>query len=91
MALCNKSAYIDFTTNILGIQTAIKIFETETNFFVYINQNENEMHLYNDIIQNTLQRSCKSINGKKITVICNLANHESLQEIINFLIELIND
>lgn len=80
-----RTAYADFKANICGISTAIRIFETETNCFIYINQSKTEVHLYNSNVKEYLERNCTNMAGKTFNVICNLSKHEALNE-VNLLV-----
>lgn len=86
-----KTAYVDFSTSISGIETAIRIFETETHCFVYVNQFPVEMHLYNDPMKAALQNSCARMNRKEFTVICNLSTHEALDAVAKHLAKVLNE
>jgi len=91
MSTNGRTAYIDFVTPISGVDTAIRIFETETHVFVYANQHPPEMHLYNDILRSTLQQNCRHMRNKEFTVICNLANHESLDAVTKHIVDILNE
>ena len=91
MALNTRTAYVDFTTPINGVDTAIRIFETNTHCFIYVNQNPVEMHLYNENLQRLIQRKCGRIAHKQLMVICNLANHEALDGVTDHLSKILNE
>lgn len=76
-----KVSYIDFSEDFRGIQTSIRIFENETHIFIYVNQQHNEIHLYNDILRKIISKTSKRANKKKIETICNLKNYECIEDI----------
>lgn len=77
----NKVSYLDFSETFKGIATTIRIFENETHIFIYINQQHNEIHLYNDVFKNIVSKYSRRASRKKIEVICNLKNSECIDEI----------
>lgn len=77
----SKVAYIDYVENIKGIDTSIRIFETETHLFIYVNQPHIEIHLYNEYLKKILMRECRRAKRKQLDVICNLDNYNCIDEI----------
>ncbi|KAI5169519.1 hypothetical protein PAEPH01_0782 [Pancytospora epiphaga] len=91
MNVIGKTAYVDFMAPISGVETAIRIFETETHLFVYVNQHPAEMHLYNELLRADIQSGYKQLNHKEVTVICNLANHDALALVKKRILEILNE
>ncbi|KAL6122513.1 hypothetical protein NUSPORA_00431 [Nucleospora cyclopteri] len=82
----NRTAYVDFEQKFRGVETKIKIFETNTHIFVYVNQNPQQMHLYNEYLTENLK---KFLPSKRLFCICNLDSYECLKEISNTIVEII--
>ncbi|KAI5150708.1 hypothetical protein ENBRE01_1654 [Enteropsectra breve] len=87
----NKTAYVDFSVDVDGVSTAIRIFETEKQVFIYVNQNPLEMHLYNDMLKDLIVRGCSGMKKKEFTVLCNLAKHDSLENVAKTVLEVLNE
>jgi len=77
----SKVCYVDFTEKYQGINTSIRIFENETHLFVYVNQQNPEIRLYNEFMKSIIMRNCRKAKRKKVEVICNLKNYSSIDEI----------
>jgi len=86
----SKVAYVDFMETFDGIKTVIRIFETQTHLFVYVNQSNNEIHLYNEFLKGILMKECHSIKGKQVEVICNLKKYECINEIGKQISTIVN-
>lgn len=77
----SKVAYVDYVEKIKGISTSIRIFETETHLFIYVNQPHVEIHLYNEYLKKILVKQCKRARRKQLDVTCNLDNYNCIDEI----------
>lgn len=86
----SKVAYVDFVENFGGIDTVIRIFETRTHLFVYVNQSNTEIHLYNEFLKNILIKKCHSIKNKQVEVICNLNRYDCIDEIGQQISNIVN-
>lgn len=86
----SKAAYLDFVENIMGIETIIRLYETPTHLFVYVSQPCSEIHLYNEFLQKILIRKCTKIRNKKIEVVCNLSNYESIDDVGLLIANIVN-
>ena len=85
-----RTAYVDFNIKVRGVDTSIRIFETETHFFIYVNQHPTEIHLYNDRLKNALIATCNGLEFKEVNVICNLVTHEALRDIVEYIQKIVN-
>lgn len=80
----NRTGYFDFKTNINGVETEIKILETLTHVFIYVNQAEEQVNLFDDELKKLLIK--KDIKRKKsLNVFCNLRNKENLNDVGKFV------
>jgi hypothetical protein len=86
-----RTAYIDTVEIVDGLETTIKIFETRTYLFVYVNQHPEEMHLYNDGLRERIERELKAdYDGKKhVFAICNLSSHEAMKSICEVVMQML--
>ncbi|KKO74846.1 hypothetical protein AAJ76_4200013363 [Vairimorpha ceranae] len=83
----NRTGYVDFKTNINGTDTDIKILETLTHVFIYVNQAEEQVNLFDDELKKILKK--KDIKRKKsLEVFCNLKSRDNLNDISVFLHKL---
>ena len=87
----NRSAYMDFVRVIDGISTSIRIFETHTHVFVYVNQFPEEMNLFSDMLKGELMAKCKGMRHKEFGVVCNLANKEALIPVSENIIKILTE
>ncbi|KAM0687387.1 hypothetical protein COBT_001374 [Conglomerata obtusa] len=83
----HRTLYIDYITEINGIQTAIRVFEIEASVFIFINQITNEIQRYDASLEKLLKQNWQQ-KGKKRVVMCNLQNKEHLKDVCNVLVEL---
>lgn len=86
----NKVAYVDFIETFDEIRTVVRIFETQTHLFVYVNQSNTEIHLYNEFLKAILLRECESIKHKKVEVICNLKRYDCIGAIGRHICKIVN-
>lgn len=86
----NKIAYIDFAEQFDGIETNVRIFETKTHLFIYVNQSHSEIHLYNEFLKNILIKQCRQMKNKKIEVICNLEKYDCIDKIAQHIVKILN-
>jgi len=82
--------YIEYTMPICNVETSIRILETPSDLFIYVNQFPDEIHLYNDALKDIICANCAYIKSKKIEIICNLAMHESLESVASNITEILN-
>ena len=82
----NKTAYVDFVEKFNNVDTKIRIFETKTHIFIYVNQYPKQMHLYNEYLKNNIK---KHIKRKEIVCKCNLTNYEALNPITKMISEIL--
>ncbi|KAM0671581.1 hypothetical protein CWI42_020680 [Ordospora colligata] len=82
------TAYIDFSTKVQDIDTDIKILETSTHAFIYINQGEERMHLYDESLKNEISRS-KIRPNKKLVVFCSVRTHEAFNDIKKIILDIL--
>lgn len=76
----NKTGYVEFNTKVCDIDTDIRILETLTHVFIYINQDEEKINLYDEDLKNILyNRNLKK--DKKMVVFCNLKSADSLKKV----------
>lgn len=85
-----KVAYVDFVETFDGIRTVIRIFETQTHLFVFVNQSNTEINLYNEFLKRILIKDCHSIKSKQVEVICNLKKYECIGEIGKQICNIVN-
>lgn len=83
-----RTAYIDFSTKILGLDTEIKILETCTYIFVYVNQCEETIHLYDEALREEIARN-KVRPKKKLVVFCNMRAHESFDDVKRVVMDVL--
>lgn len=80
MEVTNRTGYVEFSTKICDVDTDIRILETLTHVFIYINQDEEKVNLYDEDLKKYLtQKNLK--RNKKMVVFCNLKNQESLKKV----------
>jgi hypothetical protein len=78
------TGYIDFKTDINGVETDIKILETLTHVFIYINQIEDQINLFDEELKKILVK--KDIHRRKeLQVFCNLKEKEHLNDVSLFI------
>lgn len=82
-----KTAYVDFTEKFDKKDTKIRIFQTKTHVFVYVNQYPKQMRLYNEYLRDGIKSAVKR---KEIVCICNLESYDSLKPITNTITEILN-
>lgn len=85
-----KVAYVDFVEKFNGIETVVRIFETQTHLFVFVNQSNTEIHLYNEFLKNILMKECSCIKNKQVEVICNLKRYDCIDEIGRHISKIVN-
>ncbi|OQS53879.1 hypothetical protein EHP00_701 [Ecytonucleospora hepatopenaei] len=85
MATEPRTAYVDFTEKYNNKDTKIRIFETKTHVFVYVNQYPSQMHLYNEFLRDKIK---KYIKRKEIVCVCNLESYDSLKPIASTITEI---
>ena len=84
----SKTAYVDFNEKYSDIDTKIRIFETKTHLFIYVNQYPKQMHLYNEFLRDNVKRYVKR---KEIVCICNLESYDALQPITKTITEILKN
>lgn len=83
----SRTGYIDFKTDINGVETEIKILETLTHVFIYINQIEDQINLFDEELKKSLLK--KDIRRKKeLQVFCNLKSKEHLDDVSLFVFHI---
>lgn len=81
-----KTVYVDFAVNVHNVRTEIRVFETVTHLFVYVNQDTEEIMKYDG----SLDRVLKRVRNKKTRVVyCNVRGKDYLNEIGNHLIKVL--
>lgn len=86
----SKVAYVDFIEIIDDIETTIKVYETKTHLFVFVNQSTTEIHLYNEFLKKILMKNCNGISNKKVEVICNLKKYSCINKIGENISKIVN-
>lgn len=83
-----RTAYVDFSTKVSGLDTDIKILETNTHIFIYVSQGEETIHLYDEALRSEVMKK-KVRPRKKLVVFCNMKIHESFDDIKNVILDIL--
>lgn len=83
-----RTAYVDFSARVSGLDTEIRILETYTHIFIYVSQCEETIHLYDEALREEIKRN-KVRPKKKLVVFCNMKIHESFSELKNLILDIL--
>lgn len=83
-----RTGYLKYKTKIDEIDTDFEIFETNTHIFIYIDQVEGEINLYDNEVKKELLK--KNLQRKKELNVCsNLKSKESIKNIVQHIFEIL--
>ncbi|EOB14203.1 hypothetical protein NBO_33g0009 [Nosema bombycis CQ1] len=82
-----KTGYVEFTAKVRDIETDIRILETITHVFIYVNQDDEKINLYDEDLRRFLI-SRKLRNNKKMVVFCNLKSRDNLKAVGEFVYDV---
>lgn len=77
----------NFVEMVSGIPTEFSIYENEEFFFLYINQNPQNLNIYDDYVLRVLKNN-KIREGKKHVVNCSLDSEDSVNDLEKMIIKL---
>lgn len=83
-----RTAYVDFSTKIAGLDTEVRILETCTHIFVYVSQCEETIHLYDEALKEEITKS-KIRPRKKLVVFCNMKVDGNFSEIKGIILDIL--
>ncbi len=81
-----RSGYIDYCEKYHGVDTTVRMIETDSHLYVYVTQHPMQMRLYNAYLKKALNPYVQ----KKLICICNLETYVSLSEISKDLVKIIS-
>lgn len=88
MDYSNRTGYLKYKTKIDNIETDFEIFETNTHVFIFIDQIEGEINLYDNEVKKELLK--KNLQRKKEFNICsNLRSKDTVHNIVEHIYEIL--